>query len=369
MSGETGTPGRTSTRTHRFPCPGCGADLEFDPRGGTLTCPYCGRKEAIPQNAEEVVEKSYDEYLRVRQDQLQVLAPEALEFACEGCGARVTFTPPEVSTACPFCGRRRVGQPKSADPLVAPQGVLPFQIARDQARTAVGQWLAGLWFAPNALKRLAQQESLGGVYLPFWTFDAHTTSHYAGQRGEYYYTTETYRDGGVTRTRQVRHTRWSPAAGTVSRWHDDVLVAATRSVAAGRLASLAPWDLAALRSYEPAFLAGHRAQRYQVELPEAFDSARGSMEEVIRGDVRNDIGGDEQQITRVSTSYSGVSFKHLLLPVYLGAYSFQGKTYQVLVNARTAQVQGERPYSAWKIAFAVLAVLLTALMVLMISER
>jgi hypothetical protein len=359
----------TADKTHRFPCPGCAADLEFDPRAGCLTCPYCGRQETIPQSAEEVVEKSYEDYLKVRDDQLQVLAPGALEVACEGCGASVTFTPPEVSAICPFCGRQRVSQPKSADPLVAPQGVLPFQIALEDARAAIRRWLAGLWFAPSALKHMARQDSLGGVYLPFWTFDAHTTSHYAGQRGDHYWETQTYREGGQTKTRQVMKTRWSAAQGTVSQWHDDTLVPATRAVRSDRLDSLAPWDLATVRTYDPAFLAGHRAQRYQLELPQAFEQAKGVMDVVIREDVERDIGGDEQRMLHLGTSYSGVSFKHLLLPVYLGAYVFQGTAYQVLVNARTGQVQGDRPYSVWKIAFLVLAILLALLIFAAISSK
>jgi DNA-directed RNA polymerase subunit RPC12/RpoP len=356
-------------KTHRFPCPGCGADLEFEPRGGVLECSYCGRREAIPQSAEQVVERSYEEYLHPREGQVQQLAAGALEAACQGCGATVTFTPPEVSEACPFCGRRRVAQPKSADPLVAPQAVLPFSVTRETAREAIQQWLAGLWFAPNALKRLARQESIGGVYLPFWTYDAFTTSHYRGQRGEHYHVTETYHEGGRTKTRSVRKTRWSPAGGTVERWHDDVLVAATRAISPARLGALAPWDLPSLRPYDPAYLAGHRAQRYQVDMAEGFELAKAEMDPVIRRAVEGDIGGDEQRIDDLATSYAGVTFKHLLLPVYLGAYSFQAKTYQVMVNARTGQVDGERPYSVWKIMFFVLFILSVIALVAVLSDR
>ena len=49
-----------------------------------------------------------------------------------------------------------------------------------------------------------------------------------------------------------------------------------------------------------------------------------------------------------------VTFKHILLPVWLVAYRFRGRTYRFVVNARTGRVQGERPWSAWKIALAVI---------------
>ncbi|HEX5731373.1 MAG TPA: TFIIB-type zinc finger domain-containing protein [Blastocatellia bacterium] len=354
---------KTQQKARRFPCPGCGGDLVFEPQDGQLVCPYCGRKEQIPASADQVVERSYEEYLRPREAQLETIAANALEVRCDGCGAVVAFTPPEVAGECAFCGRKIVAQPRSADPLVAPEGVLPFVVSQRQASDVIKKWISSRWFAPNKLKRLAYQDAVGGVYLPFWTYDAHTTSHYSGERGEYYYEQETYTDtdaqgNRVTKTRSVRRTRWYPASGTVERWHDDVLVAATKSVLLNRLRSLEPWDLDQLQPYQEAYLSGFKAQRYEVDLSQGFESAKQMMAGVIENDVRDDIGGDEQRIDNISTSYSAVTFKHLLLPVYLGAYRFNEKIYQVMVNARTGEVQGDRPYSIWKIALLILFILI-----------
>ena len=367
---------RSSTvpqQPHRYPCPGCGADLLFAPEDGYLTCPYCGRKEAIPASAEEVVERSYEEYLKPRSDQLIVIAGDALEVKCDGCGATVTFTPPEVAGECAFCGRKIVAQPRSADPILAPEGVLPFRVAEKQANEVIKKWIATRWFAPNALKKLAYQEAVGGVYLPFWTYDVNTVTHYTGQRGEHYYVQETYQEidstgKSVARTRQVRKTRWYGASGTVTRWFDDVLVPATKSVARPRLVALEPWDLDQLKRYEPVYLAGFKAQRYEVALSEGFEEAKAIMAPTIESDVRRDIGGDEQRIERLATSYSGITFKHLLLPVYLGAYRFNGKVFQVMVNARTGEVQGDRPYSFWKIFFFVLMIIAVIALITIFSR-
>ena len=360
MQDSQGTGNQEKMR--RFPCPGCGADLEFDPREGSLACPYCGRTEIIPVSAEQVQERSYEEYLRPRSDQLTELAQNALEVKCQGCGATVTFTPPEVAGECAFCGRQIVAQPKHADPTVAPEGLLPFRIAKNQATDSIKKWIDSRWFAPNALKKFAYQETIGGVYLPYWTYDAHTLSYYRGQRGEHYYVTETYTEtdaqgNSVTKTRQVQKTRWHPASGRVSRWFDDVLVTATKSVSQSRLRSLEPWDLPEMKPYDPAYLSGFKAQRYEVNLAQGFEEAKKIMAPVIDRDVRHDIGGDEQRVESISTSYSGITFKHLLLPVYIGAYLFNQKSYQVMVNARSGEVTGERPYSFWKITFFVLFLL------------
>ena len=370
MSGSQG-PG---AKPRKYSCPGCAANLLFEPRDGGLTCPYCGRTEKIPETAEQVQERSYEDYLHPQSGQMKALAETALEVKCDSCGATVTFEPPQVAGECSFCGIKIVAQPKSADPLVAPESLLPFGISHHQSTDSVKKWLASLWFAPNALKKLAEHESVDGVYLPFWTYDAHTTSYYTGERGEYYYETQTYTETdsqgrSVTKTRQVRRTRWYSASGTVSRWMDDILVPATKSVSRPRLKSLEPWDLGSLKPYEPAFLSGFKAQRYQVDLPEGFEQAKLIMSSIIEQDIREDIGGDEQRISHVATSYSAVTFKHLLLPVYIGAYRFNEKAYQVMVNARTGEVQGDRPYSVWKIFFFVLLLIAVVAVLYLLSSR
>ena len=81
------------------------------------------------------------------------------------------------------------------------------------------------------------------------------------------------------------------------------------------------------------------------------------MLDAIRGNVRSDIGGDEQQITSLDANYNDITFKHILLPLWISAYSYNTKTYRFTVNARTGEVQGERPYSAWKIFFLVITIL------------
>jgi ribosomal protein S27E len=349
----------------RFRCPGCSADMDFDPESGQMKCRFCGRTEPVPAEKGTVAPRhSLDEFLaKIDDTHLRPFTDDALQVSCDGCGSMVVFQPPEVAGSCPFCGATMVTQPKTADPLIAPDGVLPAKVPKSNAQAEVRTWIQTRWFAPSALKRLAQQEGISGVYLPFWDYSAATNSRYQGSRGDYYWVTETYAEsdgqgGTVQRTRQVQQTSWSHAEGEVARDFDNVLIAATISVNESRLNALEPWDLESLCGYEPEYLAGFKAQRYQVELPAGFEKAKSVMQEAIDEDVRKDIGGNEQRVDSIDTEYSKATFQHLLLPVWIGAYRFQGKVYQVLVNARTGEVQGERPYSVWKIAMLVAVVLL-----------
>ncbi len=363
---STPTPDNSAEKIHRYPCPACGAKLVYEPRDGFLTCPYCGNKEKIPESSAQIEEHSFEQYLQIRPEQLQQMATNALEVRCQSCGALVTFTPPETAKHCDFCGVDIVAQPKSADPIIAPEAVLPFRVTQKDASQGLRTWLQTRWFAPNALKQFGQPDAISGIYLPFWTYDTNTTSYYSGERGDYYYTTETYYEQDsqgqqVQRTREVRHTNWTAASGTVTRWFDDVLVPATTSLPQNRLEALEPWDLHELKPYDPAFLSGYKAQRYQVDLPNGFERVKQIAARAIEGDVRSDIGGDEQRIHNIATHYDAITFKHLLLPVYAGAYRFNQKVYQIVVNGRTAEIQGERPYSIVKIVLFVATILLVLL--------
>ena len=359
----------------RFPCPGCAADMRFDPATGGMKCPFCGQTQAlaVPAEGNKVPSHGFDEYIAAGASKLQPLTGQALEVSCGGCGSVVAFEPPEVAGLCPFCGAALVAQAKAADPLIAPDALLPAKVPKEQALTEVRQWLQSRWFAPNALKRVARPEGINGVYLPFWDYDADTGSRYTGERGQHYWETEYYTEtdsngNSQQQSRQVQRTAWYPAAGEVERHFDGVLVAASRAVAEAKLNALGPWDLESMCPYEPAYLAGFKAQRYQLELPDGFEKAKGNMQKTIAQDVRQAIGGDEQRIDNLETQYANVMFRHLLLPVWIGAYRFQGKVYQVAVNARTGEVQGERPYSKAKIAMLVAAVVMLVVLIIVLKS-
>ncbi|HLP90957.1 MAG TPA: hypothetical protein VK184_20530 [Nostocaceae cyanobacterium] len=360
---------------NKYTCSGCGADLVFNPNKGVLKCEYCGTEQAIAQTGNNPEERSFDEHVHNSQARLEKLSATALEISCSDCGANITFEPPQVAGSCPFCAAKIVTQPQIADPTVAPEGIIPFTIGRQEASKNVQKWLKGLWFAPGDLTKLAQPEKIQGVYLPFWTYDAQTVNHYRGERGDYYYETETYTETNSegqeeTKTREVRHTRWWPASGVVHCGFDDVLVPGTKLVDNHRLQALEPWNLKeSLCAYQPSYLAGFEAQRSQVSLEEGFEMAKGMMSGRIESAVRSDIGGDEQQVHHISTDYHQITFKHILLPVWLTSYRYQHKRFQVMINARTGEVQGDRPYSPMKIILAILGGLAVVGLIIFLIAR
>jgi LSD1 subclass zinc finger protein len=350
----------TRSISNELACGGCGALLKFKPGTHHLVCEYCGARNEIaqPESTGELQEINLDDFLERNfnnEDKVEVAVVK-----CNSCGATTTLSTRISSDKCPFCASSLVVKSGTTATLHKPQYVLPFGIDDKQATENFKRWLRGLWFAPSDLRHYADSANrLAGMYLPYWTFDCKTDSSYTGQRGENYTVTESYtaveNGRNVNRTRQVVKTRWYPASGRVGNTFDDVLIEATTSLREDKLRALEPWDLKNLVTYNDGYLSGFRTETYSVDVKGGYQEAKQVMEPRIHATIRADIGGDQQMIQFVNTTYHNPTFKHILLPVWLSAYRYNNKVFQFLVNARTGEVQGERPYSALKITLAVIA--------------
>ena len=360
---------------YRWPCEQCGAQLRYAPGQTRLVCDHCGHAQDIPTEAPRSRAKALQELdlaKGLRDDLSSGEMVEVRTTSCPNCGAQVEITGATHATECPFCATPVVLDTGTRR-HIKPQALLPFVFTETEARKAMVAWMGSLWFAPGTLLEYARKgRAMNGVYVPFWTFDADSSSRYSGERGEYYYETRTVQvrvNGKMeTRQEQVRRTRWFPASGRVARDFNDVLIMASRSLPERLGDDLTPWDMGDLVPYNPEFLAGFQSEGYTVSLSDGHGEARGRMSNVIVQDVRRDIGGDEQRVHDVDTDWRDETFKHILLPVWTAAYKYNGKSYRFLVNGQTGEVQGERPWSVWKIALVVIVVLSLSLGAIYLSD-
>jgi DNA-directed RNA polymerase subunit RPC12/RpoP len=352
-----------SATEHRWPCAQCGAQLRYAPGQTELTCNHCGHVQAIAAASERRRARALTEHpleAGLQDDLSGADMEEVRTTTCTGCGAQIEVDQATHATECPFCASPVVLD-TGTHRLIKPQAVVPFVLTEDQARSAMVRWMGSLWFAPSTLLEYARKgRAMNGVYVPFWTFDVRTSSSYTGERGEHYTETRnvsvTVNGKRETRSESVTKTRWQPARGRVARDFDDVIVLGSASLPRRLGNELTPWDLGALVPYDPDFLAGFRAEGYTVALPDAWADGQAAMTAVIRDDVHRDIGGDSQKIHTLDTDWRDPTFKHILLPVWMAAYKYNGKSFRFLVNGQTGEVQGERPWSVWKIALAVVLV-------------
>ncbi|MXQ06467.1 primosomal protein N' (replication factor Y) - superfamily II helicase [Alphaproteobacteria bacterium GH1-50] len=347
---------------HRFPCDNCGSDMRFDPGRFELHCDHCGNTAPIysdPAARSDAV-REHDFLTALDATTGATEMTESRVSRCPNCGAEVEFDPDIHATECPYCATPVVTG-TGAERRIKPAAVLPFVLDEESARDRMTDWLGSLWFAPNGLTQYARKgRRLSGVYTPCWTFDADTKTAYRGQRGTVHTKTRTVtRNGKPTRV-TTSHVTWRPVSGRVARFFDDVLVLASTALPERFRAGMTHWDLTRLEPYMPEYLAGFRAEAYTIALDEAWPMARGIMDRQIARDIKFDIGGDRQKIDAMDTAISDVTYKHILVPLWLAAYKYRGKSFRFVVNGQTGEVQGERPWSAWKLFFAFLLAAIVA---------
>ena len=186
---------------------------------------------------------------------------------CQSCQAISVFKPERVAQNCDFCGSPALVPYDEIKAPIRPESVLPFKLSQGDVRDKVHAWYRSRWFAPNRFKNRAFTDTIHGLYLPYWTFDAQVAAQWTAEAGYYYYTTETYRDSkGNSQTRQVQHTRWESASGALDHFFDDELVPASRGVPAELLRRIEPFPTKELAPYDAGYVSGWVVEQYQIDL-------------------------------------------------------------------------------------------------------
>ncbi|WP_420401582.1 DNA helicase PriA [Flagellimonas sp.] len=335
------------------PCVNCGAELKYKPGTTNISCEYCGHQESI-----QVDENGFEElelYPYLQEMGSQKHSEEISMLHCKNCGANQHVEENYKSLHCVYCSMPLILEDAYKEEWILPGAVLPFQIEKERSFLIFKKWVDRLWWAPNKLKKAAlDPQFTKGLYLPYWTFDAQLSASYSGQRGEYYYETRRVRNAqGKMVTQRVRKTRWYPASGRVSGFVDDTLIEASKQKS-GRIPSkIARWNLKKLQPFNSSFLSGFVTEKYTIPLKQGHLHSKEIAKDIARRWCRQDIGGDTQRVTQMDMQLTEETFKHILLPVYISAYRYQGKEYHFFINGENGQISGSRPYSFWKIFFAI----------------
>jgi hypothetical protein len=355
----------------KYPCAACGAQAEWNPAKQLLVCPFCGAAAPFEVDASTgaFVENDLAKALRELPDERRGWLAEKRSVQCQSCKAVSVFDPERVGQNCSFCGSPALVDYQEIKAPIRPQCLLPFKVTESQVRERIRKWYASKWLAPGTLKRQAMVDRVRGIYIPYWTFDAQAVCPWEAEAGHYYYTTETYRDTqGQPRTRQVRHVRWTPASGEVRHFFDDEPVPATLGVTHALLKQIEPFPSADMVPYDTAFLSGFIVEHYQIALVQAAQNSQAQMTQQLHAMCAAEVPGDTQRNLRIAPSFSGQTFKHMLVPIWMLTYTYRTKPYQVVVNAYTGTMAGQYPFSAWKIAFLILLSVIVFLIILLAQE-
>ncbi len=354
----------------KFACPSCGGEATWNPSKQKLVCPFCGTESPARLGADgTVAEHDLVAALRGIGDDARGWQADKRQVKCQSCNAISVLDPKRQAQNCEFCGSAQLVPYTESKPAFRPESVLPFTVSETGARDGIRAWYSKLWLAPTALKRRALTDTVRGVYLPYWTFDAHVEAAWTAEAGHYYYTTETYTEGGQTRTREVQHVRWEPAAGRLQQDFDDDLVCASVGVHPELLRGIEPFPTQALKPYDAGFVAGWIVERYQIDLVAAAQRARDAMDAKVRMLCGQQVPGDTFRNLEVRADYSAQTFKHILAPIWFLSYNYGARAFQCVMNGVSGAIRGEYPKSPWKVALLVLAILVVVVIVLSLGGR
>ncbi len=343
--------GKISKIKDNFKCTKCGGNLKYDPEVLSLKCPFCGEINIISDVKTGIKEEDYEKFITEMESKETYVEKQTAE--CSSCGAIFSIKPEVISTECPFCASPVILHEKITK-IIRPKAIHPFKISPEIAREKFGKWIKKRWFLPTELKgKVVSKESLSGVYLPYWTYDANTISYYSGERGternrkEPYTVTE---DGKmISKVRDVKYMEWNPASGVIFHPFNDVLVQAGDSIPDRFTGLLEPWNLKEIKPFKEEYLSGFKAEKYKIGVKAGFKATKEKMESKIRDLIKKEIGGDEQKIHSVNSSFDKISFKHILLPLWMSSFRYKNKVYRFMVNGVTGELQGDRPWSKWKL--------------------
>jgi len=345
----------------RHVCPECGGKAEWDPGKKELVCPFCGThfpREGPPPMPGAVVEHDLDETLANLGDKAVQVDTATRRVQCTNCHAVLVRSADTVAQHCDFCGSPELLDYQDIHSPISPESLLPAAISKETAYHSLKAFLAARWFAPNDLKRRNLIDRINRVYLPYWTFDSSAECPWTAESGTYYYVTVQSRDSeGRTVSRQERRTKWRPASGHVSTWFDDIVISGSRGLDTELLQKLEPFPTKDLVPYETRYVSGWQVEHYQVPLLDAARLGFGTMEGMLREMCGHEVPGDTYRNLQIYPEFSNKTFKHILVPIWLLAYQYRGKTWQGAVNAVTGTAHARFPLSAWKIVFVTLLVI------------
>ncbi len=322
-------------------CPQCGATTAFEPAVGGLRCPFCGFVRASDARVVGRAAAANEFTLEALRLGEQGWGVARKELACDRCGAALAVEEGTLSARCAFCGAPGVHLREATSTGHRPGHLIPFSVLEEDLARRTRAWLGRGWIHPPGLEEVANIDRFTGIYVPFWVFDATIHGPWKAQVGH----TETRRTSQGTRTVVV----WRWESGRVHLAVSGHLVSGTSHLSSIVLERIEPFDLAELTEYDAELLAGWSAQTYDVSLPEAWETGRSAIRDRAKDAAYAQCSTSRVRSFSARFDMDDEGWRHVLLPVYVSAYRYKDRIYQVMVNGQTGQVGGAKPVAWWKV--------------------
>lgn len=313
-------------------CPSCGATLKYDPATGALSCEFCGRSIDIRQqiqppgvaySLEDLASHAGAHYLQ-----------KAKIANCATCGGRFILNAQDIANNCPYCGSNSLNETDDRTGMLEPTGVLPFKISKDEAVKLFENWISKQRFSPADLLTKAKATDFTGVYVPYWVFDANTYTEYSGKFGYIYGSGDD------------EYIKWYNKSGVYKlNVKGETIIASQRLAADPLWNGVSGFNMNFMKKYDPDLLAGFVAERYSIDGPAAWLTAKDRIRGNIKMGIKNQERADRVGDIKFEPGYSNVRAKYCLAPVWVRSFKYNDQVFQVLINGQTGDVSGRTPKS------------------------
>ena len=333
-----------------FKCPCCDGAIEFDTASQKMKCPYCDTEFEV-----EALKTYGDDLLAPQEEnmswdsapgqQWQVDETTGLRtYVCESCGGEIVGDENMAATSCPFCDNPVVMKGQFAGDL-KPDLVIPFKLDKKAAKEALKKHYMGKKLLPKVFKDENHIDEVKGVYVPFWLFDADAEAHirYKATR------VRTWSDSQYNYT-ETQHYHVS-RGGTIG--FTAVPVDGSTKLEDALMESIEPFNLADAVEFNPAYMAGYLADRYDVDAEQSIQRAN----ERIKQSTADAFASTAKGYSTIIPVATGIQLengkaRYALYPVWLLNTTWNGKKYTFAMNGQTGKLVGDLPmdkslYQKW----------------------
>ncbi|MDD6616597.1 MAG: hypothetical protein PUF13_10925 [Lachnospiraceae bacterium] len=335
-----------------FKCPNCGGTVEFDGSLQKMKCPYCESvfkvddfkkpEEAVEEWTEDTEAKQRESTFDGAWDYREGKSwdkreeQELATYTCQSCGGQVIGEASEGAGRCPYCGNNIVMKSQFRGEF-KPDYVIPFTKTKKDAVESLQKYIKKSKFVPMEYKSQRNIQEIRGVYIPFWTYSS---------TAEFDMTYTAHRVSAIWREGDYqceKHDAYRvQRQGTIQ--FEDVPADASSHMPDEMMDRLEPYDMHAAVDFQPAYLAGYLAERYDLKADECVDRANSRMEYTAKAQVSATVDGYH------TVTYNNGRFrmndqkiKYVLMPVWMLSNQWNGETYTFAMNGQTGKVTGRLP--------------------------
>ena len=321
-------------------CKNCGGNMYYNPTKGGLLCQRCNNFVAVEGTATS--EKSFQDILKSAPSWQK----DTIVFRCEHCGAKIVAAKFDLVTKCDYCGETNMVKTQESSGS-RPDTVILFELNREEATGKVNDWLSKRIFAPSEFKQIAKNRELTCVYCPAFTFDANVVTRYSAVLVQSNTTTVTVDGKAITRTQTSKR----GINDLDTRTFDDILILANDEITPNFLEQIKPFNTNEGKVFQQSYLSGFTVGNASKDAQKCWNEAKKTMEDAVRAKLmaRYCRNGTTLEDLQLESNFTNITYKYVLLPIYIGSTKYKGVQYPLYLNGQTGKLYGKTPKSWWKI--------------------